>query len=113
MAATALKHVAFYRNNNLRMSLVQAHFIYLVINVLSVAYSLLPSLHSVTIPLPLVFCHPPAIRPCHANVGSFENISFFSMFWPWLWTKLALYSSDLIQGSNKGAQELPFAVVYR
>lgn len=113
MVAVALKRVAFYRNNNLQMSLVRTHFIHLVINVLSVASSLLPSLHSFTIPLPLVFCHPPAIRPCHTNVGSFKNISFSSMFWPWLCTKLALYNSDLIQGPNTGAQELQFALVSR
>lgn len=71
MAAVALKRGSAYRNNNLQMPLMQAHFLHLVINVLAEASSLLPSLHSVTIPLPLLFCHPPAIRPCHANVGSF------------------------------------------
>lgn len=80
MATVSLKQVAFYRNSNLQMPLVRTHFIHLVINVLAMASGLLPSLHSVTIPLPLLFCHPPAIRPCHSNVGSFENISFFQCF---------------------------------
>ena len=80
MAAASLKQVSFYRNSNLQMLLVRTHFIHLVINVLAMASGLLPSLHSVTIPLPLLFCHPPAIRPCHSNVGSFENISFFQCF---------------------------------
>lgn len=77
MAAVSLKRVAVYRSNNLQTPLVWTHFIHLVINVLAMASSRLPSLHSATIPLPLLFCQSPAIRPCHTNVGSFENISFF------------------------------------
>lgn len=62
--------------SNLQMSFVQMHFIHLVINVLAVASSLPSSFLS----LPLLFCHPSAIRPCHTNVGSFENISFSQCF---------------------------------
>lgn len=81
MAAVALKQVAVYHNKNLQMLLVGLHFIHLVINVLAVASSsLLPSLHSVTIPLPLLFRDPPAIRSCHTNVGILENVSFSKCF---------------------------------
>lgn len=80
MAAVALKRVAVYHDNNLQVLLVGTHFIHLVINVLAVASSLLPSLHFVTIPLPLLLRPPPAIRSCHTNVGSFQNISFSKCF---------------------------------
>ena len=94
MAAVALKRVAICRNNNLRMPLVRTHYIHLVINVLAVASSLLTPLHSITIALPLLFCHTLAIRPCHTNVCSFENIFFspqclglsFSLNWHYTMT---------------------------